>query len=411
VRDRMKLLVIGGTHFVGRHAVERAVERGHEVTVFHRGGSEPGEGFPDVEHVHGDRDGGLSALKRRTWDATLDTCGYVPRVVRESARLPGIAAGHYTFVSSLSVYPDGVDQGATEATPGHGPPFPDTEEITGESYGPLKIACELEVQGAFPGRALIVRPGFIVGPYDPIDRFPYWVRRAAMGGEMLAPEPADLRVQLVDVRDLAAFVVDHAEAGTGDVFNVTGPKGVLTMRELLEACVAAGDADTETIWVGQAFLRERGLHEGGEHGWEQLPYWYPKVGGSPRSTCQRRSARGSGPAPSPRRSPTRSPGTARADRPGRWAPASRPKPNARFSMRGANAGDHATAADAGAKVQVDLCEFRGDVARVRPGQSQSLVHPTGQYSKKCPQVEGHVLRLSGRHAKVRREGYRKDGSE
>ncbi|MGH2529629.1 MAG: epimerase [Actinomycetota bacterium] len=275
----MKLLVIGGTRFVGRHAVERAVERGHEVTVFHRGGSEPGEGFPDVEHVHGDRDGGLSALKDRTWDAALDTCGYVPRVVRRSARLPGIAAGHYTFVSSLSVYPDHVDLGATEATPGHGPPFPDTEEITGESYGPLKVACEREVQGAFPGRALIVRPGFIVGPYDPIDRFSYWVRRAAMGGEMLAPEPADLRVQLVDVRDLVAFVVDHAEAGTGDVFNVTGPDGVLTMRELLEACVAAGDADTETIWVGQAFLRQRGLHEGGEHGWEQLPYWYPEVAG------------------------------------------------------------------------------------------------------------------------------------
>lgn len=229
MRDRMKLLVIGGTHFVGRHAVEQAVERGHEVTVFHRGGSEPGDGFPDIEHVHGDRDGGLSPLKGRAWDAALDTCGYVPRVVRKSVRLLGIA-GHYTFVSSLSVYPDDVDQGATEATPGHGPPFPDTEEITDESYGPLKVACELKVQGAFPGRALIVRPGFIVGPYDPIDRFTYWVRRAAMGGEMLAPEPPDLRVQIIDVRDLAAFVIDHAEAGTSDVFNATGPEGVLTMR-------------------------------------------------------------------------------------------------------------------------------------------------------------------------------------
>jgi nucleoside-diphosphate-sugar epimerase len=203
----------------------------------------------------------------------------VPRVVRQSARLPGIAAGHYTFVSSLSVYPDDVDQCATEATPGHGPPLTDTEEITGESYGPLKVACEREVQGAFPGRALIVRPGFIVGPHDPIDRFTYWVRRAAMGGEMLAPEPADLRVQLIDVRDLAAFVIDRVEAGTGDVYNATGPEGVLTMRELLEACVAAADADTEMTWVGQAFLRERGLHEAGEHGREQLPYWYPEVAG------------------------------------------------------------------------------------------------------------------------------------
>jgi len=275
----LKMLVIGGTHFVGRHAVEQAVERGHEVTVFHRGGSEPGDGFPDVEHLHGDRDGGLLPLDGRTWDAALDTCGYVPRIVRQSARLPGIAAGHYTFVSSISVYPDDVEQGATEATPAHGPPTPDTEEVTDDSYGPLKVACELEVQVAFPGRALIVRPGFIVGPHDPIDRFTYWVRRAAMGGEMLAPEPADLRVQLIDVRDLAAFIIDHAEAGTGDVFNVTGPEGVLTIHELLEACVAAGDADTETIWVGQAFLRERGLREAGEHGWEQLPYWYPEEEG------------------------------------------------------------------------------------------------------------------------------------
>jgi len=275
----MKLLVIGGTRFVGRHAVQEAARHGHEVTVFHRGGSEPGDGFPDVEHVHGDRDGGLSLLKGRTWDAALDTCGYVPRVLRQSARLPGIAAGHYTFISSLSVYPDDVAPDATEATPGHGPPSPDTEEITDESYGPLKVACESEVQSAFPGRALIVRPGFIVGPHDSSDRFPYWVRRAAMGGQMLAPEPADLRVQLVDVRDLATFVIVHIEATTAGVFSVTGPAGVLTMRELLEACVAAGDVDTETIWVGEAFLREHGLHEAGEHGWEQLPYWYPEAPG------------------------------------------------------------------------------------------------------------------------------------
>jgi 2'-hydroxyisoflavone reductase len=279
VGDRMKMLVIGGTHFVGRHAVELAVERGHEVTLFHRGRSEPGNGFPDVEHVHGDRDGDLSALKGRAWDAALDTCGYVPRVVRQSTRVPGIAAAHYTFVSSLSVYPDDVEQGAREATPTHGPPFPDSEEVTDENYGPLKVACEMEAQDAFPGRGLIVRPGFIVGPHDRGDRFPYWVRRAAMGGEMLAPEPADLRVQLVDLRDLAAFMLDQVEAGANGVFNVTGPGGVLTMRDLLGACVAAGDADTDTIWVGLDFLRERGLRNVGEHGSEQLPYWYPELVG------------------------------------------------------------------------------------------------------------------------------------
>ncbi|HEX2370409.1 MAG TPA: hypothetical protein VHM94_14370 [Acidimicrobiia bacterium] len=149
----MKMLVIGGTRFVGRHAVEQAVGRGHEITMFHRGESEPGDGFPDVEHVHGDRDGGLSLLNDRTWEATLDTCGYVPRVVRQSARLPGIAAGHYTFVSSLSVYPTTSLQAPRRRRPGHGPSSSDTEGTTGESYGPLKVACESEVQSAFPGRA------------------------------------------------------------------------------------------------------------------------------------------------------------------------------------------------------------------------------------------------------------------
>ncbi|HEV8565273.1 MAG TPA: epimerase [Actinomycetota bacterium] len=275
----MRLLVIGGTHFVGRHAVELAAARGHEVTVFHRGGSEPGHGFPQVEHVHGDRDGGLGPLKGGSWDAVLDTCGYVPRVVRESAMLLADAAEHYTFVSSLSAYPDEVGPGATEETPSHGAPFPDTEEVTGESYGPLKVACEIEVRRAFPGRASIVRPGFIVGPHDPIDRFPYWVRRSASGGAMLAPEPADLAVQIVDVRDLAMFMIDHAEKRTPGVFNVTGPEGVFTMRQLLEACVEAGAAGTRIVWAGLEFLRERGLHEPGEHGWEQLPYWYTEEPG------------------------------------------------------------------------------------------------------------------------------------
>ncbi|HEY7401571.1 MAG TPA: epimerase [Actinomycetota bacterium] len=275
----MRLLVIGGTHFVGRHAVEHAVARGHEVTVFHRGPTEPDGTFPEVAHAHGDRDGGLDNLPEGSWDAVLDTCGFVPRIVRASATLLADRADHYTFVSSLSAYPDDVPRGATEETPAHAPPFPDTEEITGESYGPLKVACELEVRRAFPGRASIVRPGFIVGPNDPIDRFPYWVRRSAAGGAMLAPEPADLPVQLVDVRDLAAFMLDHAERRTDDVFNVTGPDRVLTMRELLESCTAAGGADTKLVWAGVEFLRERGLHEPGEHGWEQLPYWYTEEPG------------------------------------------------------------------------------------------------------------------------------------
>ena len=176
----MRLLVIGGTHFVGRAMVEDAVGRGHDVTVFHRGPAEP-DGFPDVEHVHGDRDGGLEPLRGRAWDAAVDTCGYVPRVVGDSARLLSDAAGHLAFISTLSVYPDDAPAGCNEESPTHQPPFPDTEEITDESYGPLKVACELEALDAFPGRCLVVRPGYIVGPHDPSDRFTFWVRRAAGG--------------------------------------------------------------------------------------------------------------------------------------------------------------------------------------------------------------------------------------
>ena len=210
----MRLLVIGGTHFVGRAVVEDAVARGHAVTVFHRGGTEP-DGFPDAEHVHGDRDGGLDPLRGRSWDVVLDTCGYMPRVVRASAELLADGVEHYGFISTLSVYPDDTPGGMNEETPIYGPPFPDTEEITEASYGPLKAACEAEVQAAFPGRCLIVRPGYIVGPHDPSDRFTSWVRRAAAGGPMLAPRPSSEALQVVDARDLGAFTLDRSGGAGG----------------------------------------------------------------------------------------------------------------------------------------------------------------------------------------------------
>jgi 2'-hydroxyisoflavone reductase len=275
----VRVLVIGGTHFVGRHAVVEAAERGHEVTVFHRGESEPGEGFPNVGHLHGDRDGGLSILDGGSWDAALDTCGYVPRVVRQSTRALKAGATHYTFVSSLSAYADDVVPGATEQTPSVDPSPDDAEEVTGETYGPMKVACERVVADAFPGGASIVRPGFIVGPNDPMDRFAYWVRRADRGGEVLAPEPRDTLVQLVDARDLATFMIDGIEAKADGVFNVAGPEKPLTMSDLLEACIDVAGSDARLTWVEKDFLRERGVHDPGEHGWEQLPYWYPEEPG------------------------------------------------------------------------------------------------------------------------------------
>jgi 2'-hydroxyisoflavone reductase len=248
--------------------VEDAVARGHDVTVFHRGPAEP-EGFPKVEHIHGDRDGGLDVLRGRTWDAAVDTCGYVPRVVRDSAQLLAEAAGSYVFVSTLSVYPDDAPVGCNEQSPTHQPPFPDTEEITAESYGPLKMACELEAQAGFPGRCLVVRPGYIVGPHDPTDRFTDWVRRAAAGGgRMLAPGPQDQALQVVDVRDLGAFTLDHLEAGAVDVFGVVGPREPLTWGEALPAIVEAGRAGTELTWVDAPFLQAHVKEEDGE-----LPLW------------------------------------------------------------------------------------------------------------------------------------------
>jgi 2'-hydroxyisoflavone reductase len=263
----MQLLVIGGTHFVGRAMVEDAVARGHDVTVFHRGPAEPA-GFPTVEHLHGNRDGGLDPLRGRRWDVAIDTCGYTPRVVRDSAQLLSATVATFVFISTLSVYPDDAPAGTTEETPTHQPPFPETEEITAESYGPLKVACELEAQSAFPGRCLVVRPGYIVGPHDPSDRFTYWVRRAASGGRMLAPGPMEQPMQVVDVRDLGAFTLDRMQEGRNDVFGVVGPREPLTWGEALPAIVEAAHARTELVWVDAPFLRERINDEEGE-----LPLW------------------------------------------------------------------------------------------------------------------------------------------
>jgi nucleoside-diphosphate-sugar epimerase len=264
----MRIVVIGGTHFVGRAAVEDAVARGHEVTVFHRGKEEP-EGFPDVEHVHGDRDGGLGALAGRSWDVALDTSAYVPRQVREVVEVLGDAVGRYGYISTLSVYPDDAPRGATEDTPTHAPPWPQTEDVTDGSYGPLKAACEEAALAGFPGRTLIVRPGYIVGPHDPTDRFTCWVRRAAAGGRMLAPGPRDQPLQVVDVRDLGAFTLDHLEAGTTDVFGVVGPGAPLTWGEALPAIVAAVGAETELVWAPRDYL-EDAL---GEDRYQALPLW------------------------------------------------------------------------------------------------------------------------------------------
>lgn len=269
----MKLLVIGGTRFVGRAVVEQAVRRGHDVTVFHRGTSEPGS-FPDVEHLHGDRDGQLSVLGGHSWDAVLDTCAYFPRAVRETAAVLQDLTGHYTLVSTLSVHPDDLPAGSTEATAVHQPPFPETEEVTAESYGPLKVACERVATAAFGNRCLIIRPGYIVGPHDPTDRFTFYLRRAASGGDMLAPGPPEAPVQVIDVRDLAAFLVSRIEARDTGVYGTVGPGERIVMRDILETARDVAGASTAFTWASEGFLAAWG-----DEVYQWFPLWDPQFPG------------------------------------------------------------------------------------------------------------------------------------
>jgi len=177
----MKILILGGTVFLGRHLVDAALARGHEVTLFNRGQHNP-ELYPDVEKLRGDRDGDLMALEGRRWDAVIDPSGYVPRIVRASAALLAPNVGHYSFISSVSVYGDTRTPGMDESTPVATMEDPTNESVQ-EYYGALKALCEQSVEAAMPGRALSIRAGLIVGPHDPSDRFTYWPRRVAQGGD------------------------------------------------------------------------------------------------------------------------------------------------------------------------------------------------------------------------------------
>ncbi|MFZ0544031.1 MAG: NAD-dependent epimerase/dehydratase family protein, partial [Candidatus Promineifilaceae bacterium] len=238
----MKLLILGGTVFLGRHIVDVALQRGHEVTLFNRG-QHNADLYPDVEKLRGNRDGDLAALKGRTWDAVVDTCGYFPRIVRDSAELLADAVEHYTFISSISVYADNVRPGIDENYPVAQLEDESVEEVTGGTYGGLKALCEQAAESAMPGRVLNVRSGLIVGPNDPTDRFTYWVCRVAQGGEVLAPVEPEVAVQVIDVRDQAQWILDMAEARQAGVYNVTGPDYTLTFGELFRTTQQVSSSD------------------------------------------------------------------------------------------------------------------------------------------------------------------------
>ncbi len=278
----MRILIIGGTVFVGRHLVEVALARGHTVTLFNRGQHNP-ELFPTAERIKGDRNGGLDALAGRQWDAVIDTCGYIPRSVRESASLLANQVGHYTFISTISVYADYSQAGIDEAAPVGRLDDPTVEEVTGERYGPLKALCEAAAEAAMPGRVLTVRPGLIVGPHDPTDRFPYWPVRVARGGAVLAPGDPAQQVQLIDVRDLAEWTIGMVEMNATGIYNATGPAQPLTMQQLLAECNAVADHKADFTWVSEAFLIEQGVGA-----FIELPLWVPAaMAGLEQIDCQK----------------------------------------------------------------------------------------------------------------------------
>jgi 2'-hydroxyisoflavone reductase len=267
--DRMRVLVLGGTRFLGRAITEAALGRGDTVTLFNRGMSNPGL-YPGVETVTGDRTKDLSALEGREWDAVIDVAGYDPQVVRLSAEAFEKRAGRYAFVSTVSVY---ASQNTTEAQLEDAPVARLRPGATGleQTYGPNKALCEQVVQEVYGDRALIGRPGLITGPHDPTDRVPYWPRRIARGGPVLAPgDPAGL-VQFIDARDLAAFCTDACRAGTAGVFNLTGTPRPFGM--FIDLCKTATYSDAEPVWIPTERLVAAGVDPG-----MGIPLWVGEPG-------------------------------------------------------------------------------------------------------------------------------------
>jgi 2'-hydroxyisoflavone reductase len=278
----MKLLILGGTRFMGRHLVEAALARNHEVTLFNRGTlpSMPA----GVETIHGNRNSDLMKLQGRHWDTVIDTCGYLPNSVRASAEALSGSVNHYVFISSLSVYADvsapGIDETAPVATLTdeqleRANAIDSSGQVSavtyGEMYGGLKALCEQALEEVLPDRVLSIRPGLIVGSHDYTDRFTYWVVRVARGGEVLAPGRPERYVQLIDVRDLAGWIVKMLERRETGVFNATGLPGELKMERMLEECKAVSGSDASLTWVSDHFLIEEKVQA-----WSEMPLWLPE---------------------------------------------------------------------------------------------------------------------------------------
>ncbi|MBL0922251.1 MAG: NAD-dependent epimerase/dehydratase family protein [Phycisphaerales bacterium] len=285
-----RMLILGGTGFLGPHVVEEAKKAGWHVTTFTRGRTNADlfEDDPAVEGLIGNRDGDLKSLEGKTWDAVVDTSGYVPRIVRDSATLLKDSVGQYVFISSISAFADFDKVGIDESYP-VGKMEDETVESMGENfqnYGPLKALCEQAAEAAIPGRVTNIRPGYIVGPRDSSGRFNYWPVRVKRGGEMIAPgDPSD-PVQIIDVRDLAAWIVHCCDQKVVGVFNATGPDRKMSIAEMIEACKQGTGGDPKLVWIDADFLQEHGAG---------LPIWAPPRGpytGFAQVDCRRAIAAG-----------------------------------------------------------------------------------------------------------------------
>jgi 2'-hydroxyisoflavone reductase len=270
---RKKILILGGTGFLGPATVAAAQARGHQLTLFNRGKTRPGL-FPNIETLLGDRDPdkgeGLKALAGRRWDAVIDNSGYFPRQVVASAGVLAPNVGQYIFISSISVYADNSVENQDETARLGTTPDPKVEKITEQTFGPLKALCEQAAAMALPAGTTVVRPGYIVGPDDPSGRFTYWPVRIDRGGEVLAPGSPSDPVQIIDVRDLGSWLVTVIENGTTGTFNAAGPRSRLRWGALLEACRKAAGARSTLAWVDGAWVAKRGE--------EIFPIWAPYQG-------------------------------------------------------------------------------------------------------------------------------------
>jgi 2'-hydroxyisoflavone reductase len=264
----VRVLILGGTAFLGIHLTNELLMRGHEVTQFNRGRT--GTAPAGVRTVTGDRAIGFEGLENERFDAVVDTSGYLPHVVEKSARFFEPRCGRYMFVSSISVYDDKNEEGFEDSPMLPLPPGASRTEMTPETYGPLKAACERIVVSTYRERATIVRPGLIVGPNDRTDRFTYWPVRFARGGDILAPGEPEAPVQFVDVRDLAQFMVHLLERNAGGDYNVTSPQNTFTMGGVMDACANAARVPHTVHWLEHEYLTGKGVEP-----WMDLPLWIP----------------------------------------------------------------------------------------------------------------------------------------